>query len=557
MEYDSNRLTTPDGADILKRLWAKDPTLWSVHKDQLRSIEDRLGWLTAPEWFRNHVCELQERVKKIREANWQRVVLLGMGGSSLAAEVLVRAFASQVTCCSFVVLDSAHPTIVRRLTEMGNLENTLFLVSSKSGLTLEVTTLWSHFDSLLRDKRLLGDKAGHNFVAITDAGTPLEALAEEKKFRDCFINPPDVGGRFSALTYFGMVPAALLGLDLYQFVEGVDRQVAACKNLIAEKNNFFQLGWSMGAQALLGRNKLTLWLCPEIAALGSWIEQLLAESTGKDGLGIVPIVNEPLQMPEHYSSDRFFVVCAGDDSGLLAHYRGLEAAGLPRYSYWTGGLSEIGGEMFGWELAPSVAGIVLGVNPFDEPDVQRSKDATGLFLTDRTRSGSAGFNLLIEDNVMEVVTGLHGDIESSSDISKGFAKLFGVVSEGDYVVILAWLDENEGTRVRLEALRMSICEALGVPVTVNFGPRYLHSTGQLHKGGPNTAVILQFLDSPVTDIAIPGHGYSFADLTKAQANADLTVLFDLGRRVARLNLGEDPCRGLDHLVNILVDGWPS
>ena len=307
MARDRQNTAVPDGSAIVERLWAKDPSLWSVDEDKRDLIQKRLGWLAAPTWLGDHIDELRERVSKIRTLNWQRVVLLGMGGSSLAPRVLAQIAATGPTGPRFEVLDSTHPDTVRQVMAHEDLSNTLFLVSSKSGTTLEVMALWSYFDGLLRTDAAAANGSSRNFVAITDAGTPLEALARERGFLDCFVNPPDVGGRFSALPHFGMVPAALLGFDLNQLLESVERQALSCQARTTETNNALLFGWSMGAYAAQGRNKLTLLLSPEIEPLGVWIEQLLAESTGKDGRGIIPIVNEPLQPLELYGKDRVFV----------------------------------------------------------------------------------------------------------------------------------------------------------------------------------------------------------------------------------------------------------
>ena len=400
MARDRQNTAVPDGSAVVERLWAKDATLWSVEEDKRDSIEKRLGWLAAPAWLGDHIDELRERVSKIRALNWQRVVLLGMGGSSLAPAVLAQIAATGSTGPRFEVLDSTHPDTVRRVTTYEDRANTLFLVSSKSGTTLEVMALWSYFDGLLRIDAAAPNEPSRNFVAITDAGTPLEALAREHGFLDCFVNPPDVGGRFSALTYFGMVPAALLGFDLNQLLESVERQALSCQARATETNNALLFGWSMGAYAAQGRNKLTLLLSPEIEPLGVWIEQLLAESTGKDGRGIIPIVNEPLQPLELYGKDRVFVaILAKKDDALMARCGELESAGFPVLRSMTGDTKEIGGEFFRWEFATAVAGVALGINPFDEPDVQRSKDTTALFLAGKKAPGQTALTRCVFERV--------------------------------------------------------------------------------------------------------------------------------------------------------------
>ena len=557
MACDRQDITVPNGGTMVERLWAKDPTLWSVDEDKRDSIQQRLGWLAAPVWLGDHIDELRERVSKIRALNWQRVVLLGMGGSSLASIVLAQIAAAGSTGPSFEVLDSTHPDTVRRATAHKDPANTLFLVSSKSGTTLEVMALWSYFDGLLRTDAAAANGSSRNFVAITDAGTPLEALARERGFLDCFVNPPDVGGRFSALTHFGMVPAALLGFDLNQLLESVERQALRCQARATEKNNALLFGWRIGAYAAQGRNKLTLLLSSEIEPLGVWIEQLLAESTGKDGRGIIPIVNEPLQPLELYGKDRVFVaILAKEDDALMARCGELESAGFPVLRSMTGDTKEIGSEFFRWEFATAIAGVALGIDPFDEPDVQRSKATTALFLGSKNSPGHTALTSCIREGELSLI-GEPKQFQGLTGVAEGLNRLFNTTKQEDYVAILAWLDENDTIRALLENCRAHIGGALGVPVTLGFGPRYLHSTGQLHKGGSSTGIFLQFTAGVQADIAIPDHDYSFADLHGAQADADLAVLSDLGRRVARVNLGQDPAQGLIEFAPVLEGALPS
>jgi glucose-6-phosphate isomerase len=551
MACDLQETTVPDGGAIVDRLWAKDPTLWSVDEDKRDSIEKRLGWLAVPTWLGHHIDELRERVSKIQTNNWQRIVLLGMGGSSLAPKVLAQIAATGSTGPRFEVLDSTYPDTVRRVTTCGDLSDTLFLVSSKSGTTLEVMALWSYFDRLLRVDSTAAKASNRNFVAITDAGTPLEVLARERGFLDCFVNPTDVGGRFSVLTYFGMVPAALLGLDLRQMLDSVERQMLNCQAKDAETNDALLLGWRIGAHAAQGRNKLTLLLSPENEPLGIWIEQLLAESTGKDGRGIIPIVDEPLQPLESYGTDRVFVaILTKEDDALMIRCDELESAGFPVLRLMTRHTKEIGGEFFRWEFATAVAGVALEINPFDEPDVQHSKDATVLFLGGENVPGQTVLTPCVQEGELSLV-GEPTQFKDFTGVAEGLSHLLNMTGPGDYIAILAWLDENETLCSLLEKSRVLIGGALGVPVTLGFGPRYLHSTGQLHKGGSSSGVFLQLTSRGQEDVAIPGHDYSFADLHSAQADADLTVLSKLGRRVARINLGRDPVQGLIELASAL------
>jgi glucose-6-phosphate isomerase len=539
-------------ANIVERIWTKDATLWSTEQSRVDIIRGRLGWLESPHWLRNHVDDLRQRVNRIQDLKWKRVVLIGMGGSSLAPAVLARISANRSMASKyprFEILDSTHPDMVRKMTEKENLDDTLFLVSSKSGTTLEVTALLSYVASLLSRNVTPGGN-GQHFVAITDSGTPLEVLAKEKGFLDCFVNPPDVGGRFSALTYYGMVPAEMLGFDLDQILASAERQALVCQTRNPRKNKVFNFGWNIGSQAINGRNKLTLILSSEIEPIGVWIEQLLAESTGKDGRSIFPIIDEPIFRPDYYAKDRVFsAILSPSDRVLETHCRKLELAEFPVFSsiLESEDAHEIGGEFFRWEFATAVAGVVLGIDPFDQPDVQRSKDATVMFL---------GGERILEKDVLTpcicdgglTLIGNPAQFKSMTYMPEGLSQLFRTHSHGDYVSILSWLEESETIRELLDTIRVYIRTSLRLPVTLEFGPRYLHSTGQLHKGDSNAGIFIQVVAEAKDNLSIPDYKYSFIDLHRAQADADLTVLSDLGRRVARINLGHDVTKGLMDLA---------
>ena len=537
---------------IAQRLWARDATLWSDEEHCISSIQRRLGWLDSPRWLRNQLDDLYRRVSRIHLGGWKRIVLIGMGGSSLAPAVLSRMANTSLISSSYPrleVLDTTHPGAIRNMQGKGNLAETLFVVSSKSGSTLEVKALWSYIDDQLRQE-LCDEAHRKNFVAITDEGTPLEILAREKEFLDCFISPADVGGRFSALTYYGMVPAALLGFDLDQISKSAEREAEACQTEINEYNEVLDFGWQIGSHAVDGRNKLTLMLSREIEPIGVWIEQLLAESTGKSGRGIVPIVKEQILPPGSYGKDRIFVaIVLNDDPALMADCRQLELAGVPVFRSQIRNPNDLGSQFFRWEFATAVAGIVLDINPFDEPDVQHTKDATNLFLEGKKTLNSCGLEPCIKENEL-VFTGDPCHFKGVSNIPAGVTHFFGKVSDGDYVAILSWLEETEEVCALLDQICGQIRQSLRVPAIVNFGPRYLHSTGQLHKGDSNGGIFLQIIGDIETNFPVPNHDYTFSDLYRAQADADFIVLSGLGRRVVRINVGNNTSKGLTKLLAI-------
>jgi glucose-6-phosphate isomerase len=491
----TERLQQMDRDRILERIWRKDHTVW---KDDPTEITDRLGWLTVSDLMHERIGELEAFAQQTAADGFETAVLLGMGGSSLAAEVFARTFGSADGALELIVLDTTHPATIERVVGELELDRTLFIVASKSGGTTETL---SHL-------ALFWDRTPHGaqFVAITDPGTPLEMLARERGFRSVFVNPDDIGGRYSALSYFGLVPAALIGAPLHEVLDGARETQRASEPMgPADRSPGATLGAMMGESATAGRDKLTLALPEEIASFGSWVEQLVAESTGKENVGIVPVVGEPLGRPDAYGRDRVFVAI-GEHEGLDE----LERVGHPVARLPYEGREQIGGEFFRWEMATAIAGHVLGINPFDQPNVQEAKDATKGILA----SGS------IEDPGFD-----------------DLGVLLKQVNVGDYVAILAYLDRTSETEDAIERVRLAIRDRYAVATTTGFGPRYLHSTGQLHKGGPNDGVFIQVVDAGRSaDVPIPGRPYTFGTLIDAQALGDLRSLRGRGRRVARVTL---------------------
>jgi transaldolase / glucose-6-phosphate isomerase len=493
----SERLQQMDRDKVLERIWRKDHTVW---KGDPTEIANRLGWLTVTDLMHERIGELEASATQTAADGFETAVLLGMGGSSLAPEVFMRTFGSADGALELIVLDTTHPATIQRVADELDLRTTLFVVASKSGGTTETLSHFAHFWD--------ATPAGSQFVAITDPGTSLETLARDRGFRSVFLNPDDIGGRYSALSYFGLVPASLIGAPLHEVLDHAEGMEVASERVVpAAQSPVATLGALMGEAARAGRDKLTLALPPEIASFGNWVEQLIAESTGKEGVGIVPVVGEPLAAPDVYGQDRVFVAI-GEHAGVDA----LESVGHPVARLALDGREQIGGEFFRWEMATAIAGSVLGINPFDQQNVQEAKDASKEILA----SGS------IEDPGFD-----------------DLGALLKEVGEGDYVAILAYLDHTPETEDAIERVRLTIRDHYRVATTTGFGPRFLHSTGQLHKGGPNKGVFIQVVDDgrPV-DVAIPGQPYTFGTLIDAQALGDLRSLRTRGRRVARVTFDQ-------------------
>jgi transaldolase/glucose-6-phosphate isomerase len=497
--------------EVIQRLWRKDYTLWSDDPTEI-TRPNRLGWLDVVDSIGNELSDLRQFAAEVAGEGYRTAVLLGMGGSSLAPEVLQSTFGTQEGMLSLVVLDTTHPESISNLTGRLDLASTLFIVASKSGSTVETLSQFDYFWGLVPD--------GRHFVAITDEGTSLQSLGEKREFRRVFINRPDIGGRYSALSFFGMLPAALIGADLEGLLRRARSMALACRGLDAADNPGAYLGTILGEAALAGRNKLTLVLPQEIAAFGDWVEQLLAESTGKLGRGILPVVGEAPLAPDDYGSDRLFFGI-GEEERLKA----LERAGQPVVSLPYDGPAQLGAEFFRWEFATAMAGQRLHINPFDQPDVQSAKDATSRILEQGPAAQPAG--------------------ETPQDLLKN-------VKPGDYIAILAFLPRDPDTQAALQQLRGALGSRYGVTTTLGFGPRYLHSTGQLHKGGPGSGVFLLLTDEPDVDVAIRGRPYTFQGLWRAQALGDLESLRSAGRRVAFIDLGRDRFDGIERLRRVLA-----
>jgi RpiB/LacA/LacB family sugar-phosphate isomerase len=539
-------LAALESKNFLDRLWIKDASLW---KGDAAAIRNRLGWLTSPTIMRGHVEDIRAFADEIRRLQFSQVVLLGMGGSSLAAEVFNQTFGAKMGFPDMFVLDSTDPCAVRSVLEKINLSRTLFVVSTKSGTTTETLAFYAFFRGQV--EAASAPKPGMQFAAITDPGRPLDRLAAEAGFRRTFLNPASIGGRYSALSFFGLVPAALIGVDIRAVLERAHGMVEICGNAVGVRDNpAVQLGAALAGLARIGRDKVTFMVSEKIRALGPWIEQLLAESLGKDGKGLVPVVDEPLGAPEVYGGDRVFVaVTFEDDASRDAPLAALAEAGHPVIRITLKDPLDVGAEFFRWELATAAAGSVLGINPFDEPDVARAKENTSTLLSTWKKSRRLPeWPVDAEDNGVALMA---KSGRKPGSVAKGLAAHLAQAEPGDYLAILAYLAPNAETWTRLQELRATLRDRLKVATTVGFGPRYLHSTGQLHKGGRPNGLYIQITAEDREDLPIPGAGYGFSTLKAAQALGDLQALRDAGRRVIRLHLGARQREGLQQLMQMV------
>lgn len=531
------RLKEWQEAQFASRLWKKDHTLWS--KEPQPELTDRLGWLELPATMEQQVAELTTFAGKAKADGMKHVVLLGMGGSSLAPEVFQQTFGNAAGYPELRVLDSTHPAAVKSVEAGIDLARTLFLVSSKSGTTTETNSFLFYFWDKLKE---LKNDPGSHFVAITDPGTQLEKLAKERNFRATFNAPEDVGGRYSALTMFGLAPAALIGADVGAVLARARRMSEACGAAMPDGNNpAMILGAALGELALAKRDKVTFLCSPSLAAFPSWVEQLIAESTGKERKGIVPVANENLAAPEKYGDDRFFVYLrlAGDQNpDLDRQLAALEANGHPAVRIDLNEKADIGQEFFRWEFAVAAAGAALGIHPFNQPDVQLAKDLAKKAMS--ANGGKAGANL--KDEVAA------GDHEA---LRQAVSSWLGKKKARDYVAVQAYIQPSADNGKELHSICAALQERLGAATTLGFGPRFLHSTGQLHKGGPNTVLVLQIVDQPSENLPVPETNYTFDALIQAQALGDFTALKQRRRRALRVNLGGDTAGGLKRLLDAL------
>lgn len=535
--------------DKVRRLWQRDPTVWT-NTDEA----GWLGWLAIVDSQLHSLDRLEALARDVRQAGFTHALLLGMGGSSLCPEVLRMTFGHAEGHPELLVLDSTDPAQVRSFERRVALESTLFIVSSKSGTTLEPNLFKRYFFERLR-QALGPEQAARHFMAITDPGTELDEEARAAGYWRVFYGVPDIGGRFSALSDFGMAPAAIMGLDTKRLLESAGRMAAACRpEAPLEANPGVVLGAILGTLATAGRDKLTLVASPPLGGFGAWLEQLVAESTGKDEKAIIPVDQEPLASPESYGSDRVFVYLRLEpdpDPAQDAAVAALEQAGHPVIRIRVAEPYELGQEFFRWELATAVAGAILGINPFNQPDVVFSKTETKKLTGYYERTGALPREApMLEEGGLKLFADpadAPGLLASGRSLTACLRTHLGRIAPGDYFALLAYLEMRPDYAEVLQAIRTQVRDRLRVATCVGFGPRFLHSTGQAYKAGPNTGVFLQITCEDAADLAVPGLPYTFGIVKAAQARGDFQVLVDRGRRALRVHLGCDVLAGLEML----------
>lgn len=535
--------------DTVRRIWRKDPSVWiknASRDESIPDLTDRLGWLELPGTMQSLIKEFKVFAESVKN-EIKDIILLGMGGSSLAPEVMMDVFGGGEDSPSLTVLDSTNPETILSLMPMIEPDKTLFIVSSKSGGTIETLSLYKFFSAYYK---ALGLTAGDHFIAITDPGSGLEKLAIDNCFRKIFTSPKDIGGRYSALTPFGIVPAAMIGADIEKLFKHAKSSMIQCGSEVEIlQNPAAYIGAFMSEAALKGRDKLTFLISPSISRLGAWIEQLIAESLGKNGKGIMPVIDEKLLKPEGYGSDRAFVYIKldnDDNSGCDDLINELSAASVPVLKIEISDKYDLGGQFFIWEFATALAASALGVNPFDQPNVESAKVLTRSLMDEYNKTGKLNTEKpLISEREYEIYSSLELQGNRTGKVIESFLKTY---KQGDYIAIMAYLPYDEEINDYLEAFREHINSKINAAVTLGYGPRFLHSTGQLHKGGGDKGLFIQITHRITEDLLIPGETYSFGTLITAQALGDYAVLKNSGRSIIRLHIKGDLCENLESLV---------
>lgn len=530
------RLSAWHNEGLASKIWEKPTDLWPASTGD---IKGQLGWLFFPEQSAQSVSAWEKFAAAIQGEGFRQVVLLGMGGASLPAAVFYEIFGHASGYPELIVLDTCHPRFIRDLSDKLDLQHTLFVVTSKSGVTIETLALFRYFWDRLRAARL---QPSRHFVAITSQGTPLELIADARNFRAVFLASADISGRYSALNGVGLLPAALLGIDIELIIKQASWMAAACRQAIPEEENpAFTLGAALGELALAGRDKLTFVTCPRLRTFAQWLELLCAETTGKNGKGIIPIVGEPLGWAECYKNDRVFVgiyLEEDDNSELEKQLSVFETAGHPVFRIYLQHKANMAQEIFRWELATLAMSYVLGVHPLAHPGNDSGKKLLSKALEQGAKLSKNGG--ISQANVAQIPA-----------LTKALNSWQGQIEPGDYVALQAYLSPSPEIDAALEKIRIALRNHLRVATTICYGPRFLHTTAQLHKNGPNTGHFLQILDENTDTEFIPEEKFSFNSLLAAQAIADYQALKQCGRHVLRIELGQDVLVGLARLIEIL------
>ncbi len=536
----------------VKRLWAHDASLWT-NKDE----GNWLGWLGIVDEQIAHNADFKKIAHEIHNAGFTHLVLLGMGGSSLCVEVFGKTFGKKDGYPQVHILDSTDPAQIRTLESKIDIAKTIFIVASKSGTTLEPNIFEQYFYEKVKQS-VGAAEAGKRFIATTDPGSQMQKVAESNGFRHIFYGVPSIGGRYSALSNFGMIPAAIQGVDVPKFLDRAEEMVHACASAVpADENPGAILGAILGTLQKSGRDKVTLFASPGISDLGAWLEQLLAESTGKEGKGLIPVDRESIGAPDVYGKDRVFVYMRledGADAKQDAGIATLEKAGQPVVRIQVANNYELGQEFFRWEIATAVAGSIIGINAFNQPDVEASKIETRKLTDEYEKSGSLpqetpffeekGVKLYSDDkNAAALKQAAGKDAMLTAYLRAHVNRL----KEGDYFAVLGYVERNEQNRTELQSIREAVRDKKHVATCLGFGPRFLHSTGQAYKGGPNSGVFLQITCDDAADLPVPGKKYTFGIVKAAQARGDFNVLTERGRRALRVHLTGDLTAGLKTL----------
>lgn len=549
-----------EDADAVARLWRRDASLWKSEPEHRKLISGALGWLDLPRSMASEVAGLAAFADEVRGEGFAHAVVLGMGGSSLAPEVFRRAFGTRPGYPRLLVLDSTDPEAIRDTEAAADPRKTLYIVSSKSGTTTEPLRLFDYFQAKVLKS---GGSTRAQFVAVTDPGTPLALLAEKEGFRRVFLNPADVGGRFSALSFFGLVPAALAGADIAELLKRARGAMDSCAAGVPVRDNpGASLGAALAALAAAGRDKLTFLACAEFESAGLWLEQLLAESTGKEGRGVIPISEKPFTEPRSYGKDRVFVVIqngASADAALEAHAANLERAGHPVLRVPLDGPLDLGAQFYLWEIAVAILGLRLGIDPFDQPNVQAAKTMTTRILDGLGKGAAAaafeahaegeGYTLSFSKAAREALS----SEGVSSSAGTALLRLLARREEGGYLALLPYLAPGGDYAASIDGLRAALSRGGAAPVQMGYGPRYLHSTGQLHKGGPGGGLFLILTRRDREPLAIPGASYDFAQLISAQAAGDFQALDAEGRRAVFVQFQGDADRALRAVAAAITD----
>lgn len=567
------RLKEMQDQGFVKRLWNKDDSLWMKGNVKSDISTLSMGWLNVTNKMINNLPLIKEFCETIKLEGFTHIVLLGMGGSSLTPLVFQKTFLSKESNgqssaenIEFIVLDSTEPEMVRNVENKINISKTLFIVASKSGNTAEVMAFYNYFFKQVYAVK--GERTGDNFIAITDEGSPLSELAIRQKFRKSFINFTDIGGRYSALSYFGILPAALMGVNVKELLERTLIMINACGSEVpASQNPGVILGAAIAELATQGHDKLTYLLPSSLSSFGLWLEQLLAESTGKNHKGILPLNGDPLVENNIYGKDRLFfqLELSGKKNELQSRkLKELVSLDHPLIGIQINDELDLGMEFFRWEIATATAGSILGINPFDQPNVQESKKCTNRLLKILEQDGKLpDMKPTLKENSVQYyyepqktdlsVSDLLFNPEGAKSLMETFLKL---TKPGEYISIQAYLPEETVINKGISEIQQSLQKSLQVAVTSEFGPRYLHSTGQYYKGGPNTGLFIQLICSTADDIQIPGCTYSFGLLKRAQAIGDREALIKNKRRVILIDLEHDPVKGLNSFKQVIEEAYP-